>query len=79
MGLFSFYCGWMYNDLMSLPIEIGESCWNKPNGAAHGAPMTHVPGCVYPWGLDYRWYQASNELTYFNSFKMKISVIFGVT
>jgi len=33
---------------------------------------------VYPVGLDPRWIQASNELNYFNSFKMKFAVIIGV-
>jgi len=37
-----------------------------------------IPGCVYPFGLDPRWIQASNELNYFNSFKMKFAVIIGV-
>lgn len=30
-------------------------------------------------GFDYKWFQASNELTYMNSFKMKFAVIAGVT
>lgn len=29
--------------------------------------------------MDPKWYIASNELAFFNSFKMKVSVIFGVT
>ena len=33
---------------------------------------------MYPFGLDPRWIQASNELNYFNSFKMKFAVIIGV-
>jgi V-type H+-transporting ATPase subunit a len=33
---------------------------------------------VYPFGVDYYWYQGKNELTYMNSLKMKLSVILGI-
>jgi V-type H+-transporting ATPase subunit a len=33
---------------------------------------------VYPVGIDPIWYMSKNELTYVNSLKMKLSVIFGV-
>lgn len=36
------------------------------------------PDCVYPIGIDPKWYVSHNEVTYFNSLKMKVAVILGV-
>jgi len=41
--------------------------------------VTRTSDCVYPFGFDPKWYVASNEITMFNSFKMKFAVIVGVT
>ena len=30
MGIFSFYCGLIYNDFTSLPIMIADTCWDEP-------------------------------------------------
>ncbi|CAI2384297.1 unnamed protein product [Moneuplotes crassus] len=74
MGFFSFFCGFMYNDFMSIPIELSHSCFTKGiNGYRHN------PNCVYPFGIDPKWYVATNELTFMNSFKMKLAVILGVS
>lgn len=35
-------------------------------------------GSVYPYGVDPNWYHTTNELSFFNSFKMKLSVTLGV-
>mmetsp|Transcript_52719 Transcript_52719/g.60329 ORF Transcript_52719/g.60329 Transcript_52719/m.60329 type:complete len:856 (+) Transcript_52719:139-2706(+) len=75
MGFFGTYCGFIYNDFLSLPMTLFSTCY--PN-AEPGEVVFKENDCVYPFGLDWRWYQAKNELSYFNSFKMKLAVILGV-
>ena len=75
MGIFSLYCGLMYNDFMSLPISLFDSCY-----VTDALTQTTIKKdkCTYPFGLDPKWYSASNDLAFMNSFKMKWSVIIGV-
>jgi V-type H+-transporting ATPase subunit a len=73
MGFFSLFCGFMYNDFMSIPLDIAGTCYKDVGGVA-----TLKPDCVYPIGIDPKWYAAKNELTFINSLKMKTAVIFGV-
>jgi V-type H+-transporting ATPase subunit a len=35
--------------------------------------------CVYPFGIDPIWYRAEQTISILNSFKMKLSVILGVS
>lgn len=75
MGFFSFFAGLIYNDFTSIPLKIfGDSCYNW----THEGHVDLKPDCIYPVGLDPIWYMSKNELTYVNSLKMKLSVIFGV-
>ena len=77
-GFFAFFNGWIYNDFFATPLNFFGSCYeNKKNenGKMVGVRKGY---CVYPLGLDPKWYAAVNELTFLNSFKMKMSVIIGV-
>jgi len=77
MGIFSVFCGVIYNDFTSVSMYLfGDSCWEMP---AQGSILaTPKPDCVYPIGLDPTWYMAQNEILYVNSVKMKIALILGV-
>jgi V-type H+-transporting ATPase subunit a len=74
MGFFAFYAGWMYNDFLSLPLDIFGTAYEN-----HGDKAVKNADEVYPFGLDPKWYVASNELAFMNSMKMKIAVILGVS
>lgn len=76
MGLFSTYCGFIYNDFSSIPIELfGKSCYTSDHNTKE---VLLKDDCVYPVGVDPKWYLAKNELAFLNSLKMKLSVILGV-
>lgn len=86
MGLFGTFCGLIYNDFMAIPLWIFDSCYDLKEDPhlpltleGHHPLKAHIKeDCVYPIGIDPTWYLGSNELTFMNSLKMKISVILGV-
>ena len=53
MGFFSFFCGLMYNDFMSLPLEVFKSWYNE-----NAKGVTLQTDWVYPFGMDPKWYVA---------------------
>jgi V-type H+-transporting ATPase subunit a len=77
MGGFAFFSGFIYNDFFSLPLDLFGSCYTR-NPPPNDIETTQIAGCVYPIGLDPKWYIATNELAFFNSLKMKMAVIIGV-
>ena len=76
MGFFAVYCGLLYNDFLSIPINF-NSCYEF-EGYNKTASANRNENCTYNFGLDPVWYMTTNELTFVNSLKMKLSVILGV-
>lgn len=76
MGFFATYCGFIYNDMMAMPLNLFGSCYSSEEGDQE---VTLAADCVYPFGVDPKWYVSKNELSYLNSLKMKLAVIFGVS
>lgn len=75
MGAFAVYSGFIYSDFLSMPIRLFDSGYScATTGARECTQVT-----VYPFGIDPVWYHTKNSLNFFNSFKMKLSVIIGVT
>ena len=78
MGFFSLYNGIIYNDFASLPLISTESCYTIQNEHEKHESFERSKDCVYPVGIDWVWYMASNEIPFMNSFKMKVAIILGV-
>jgi len=72
MGFFATYSGLIYNDFLSIPLDLFTSCYNFETGTKNS------PNCVYPIGIDPIWYLSVQEIQFLNSIKMKTSVIIGV-
>merc|ERR1712113_1234646 len=85
LGIFATFAGFMYNDFFSIGLPIFSSRWEDPDGDGEFTPKAGFDDTnsgdgygPYPFGLDWAWVGASNELLYVNSLKMKLSVLFGV-
>ena len=78
MSLFSIYCGFMYNDMLALPTSFVKTCYDE-RVLNNKLEMVRKIECTPPYGIDPVWGKTKNEITYLNSFKMKMSIIIGVT
>ncbi|XP_069866008.1 V-type proton ATPase 116 kDa subunit a 3 [Dipodomys merriami] len=95
MGLFSIYTGFIYNECFSRATTIFPSGWSvaamvnqsewSDQFLSQNPLLTLNPNITgvflgpYPFGIDPIWSLATNHLSFLNSFKMKMSVILGVT
>ncbi|XP_061059840.1 V-type proton ATPase 116 kDa subunit a 3 [Eubalaena glacialis] len=95
MGLFSVYTGFIYNECFSCATAVFPSGWSVAAMANQSGwsdaflaqqPLLSLDPNVtgvflgpYPFGIDPVWSLAVNHLSFLNSFKMKMSVILGVT
>jgi V-type H+-transporting ATPase subunit a len=77
MGLFSIYVGLIYNETFAVPMNLFGSNWEFEEHSTSG--KWNWEGKVYPFGVDPKWKEAGNDLTYYNSLKMKLSIILGVS
>lgn len=93
MGAFSIYSGLMYNDVFAKPVNIfGSSWYPNPNKytlrhlAEHHSILMNPSnssyndyrGYPYAFGMDPIWLISHNKITWLNSFKMKVSIVFGI-
>lgn len=86
MGMFSMYTGFIYNDLFSKSLNIFNSGWSHSYNASTIMTNKMIQlrpskdfDDTYPVGLDPIWQlAATNKILFLNSYKMKLSIIFGV-
>ncbi|CAD8117146.1 unnamed protein product [Paramecium sonneborni] len=74
IGFFAAYNGLIYNDFLSIGLNLFGSCYQLIDGE-----YELQEDCVYKFGIDPAWGSSANQLTFMNSFKMKLAVIIGVT
>jgi V-type H+-transporting ATPase subunit a len=74
------YCGFVYNECFGLPIKFVRSAWLKDPPAQGNTQTWSKDGqSVYPFGMDPEWFFKDNELIFLNSYKMKLSVVMGMS
>lgn len=86
MGLFSLYTGLIYNDIFSKSMNLFGSSWsvqvNTNNYKEFHSHLqlnpTNESYGVYAVGIDPIWQLAENKIIFLNTYKMKLSIIFGV-
>jgi V-type H+-transporting ATPase subunit a len=86
MGVFSIFTGFIYNEFFAVPLNLFGSRWTFTSASAMacGTDNCDVPAKVlaplqpYPFGFDPVWKASKTGLVFFNSYKMKLSIVLGV-
>ncbi|KAA8494681.1 V-type proton ATPase subunit a2 [Porphyridium purpureum] len=87
MGIFSIFTGAIYNEFFAIPLDIFGSRWKYTSlstmacgidNCAHPAAVL-PPLKPYPFGFDPIWKSSQTALLFFNSYKMKLSIVLGVS
>ncbi|PXF44378.1 V-type proton ATPase subunit a2 [Gracilariopsis chorda] len=86
MGAFSIFTGFIYNEFFAVPLNLFGSRWKFTEASAMACGMDNcdIPAEVrapmhpYPLGFDPVWKGSANGLLFFNSYKMKLSIVLGV-
>lgn len=89
MGFFAVYMGVLYNDMFGFSVEMFRTGYQWPALPPEGPEGTVYPtspngkpsvkpAIPVPFGVDSAWAETENKLEFYNSIKMKCSVIIGV-
>lgn len=73
MAICSIYIGWLYNEFYALPTFLSRSRWMVIPTSQFMVPVPN--STTYPFGVDPAWKVSANELAFYNSLKMKISIV----
>eukprot|EP00009_Paramoeba_aestuarina_P017369 CAMPEP_0201524224 /NCGR_PEP_ID=MMETSP0161_2-20130828/21185_1 /ASSEMBLY_ACC=CAM_ASM_000251 /TAXON_ID=180227 /ORGANISM="Neoparamoeba aestuarina, Strain SoJaBio B1-5/56/2" /LENGTH=819 /DNA_ID=CAMNT_0047923521 /DNA_START=82 /DNA_END=2541 /DNA_ORIENTATION=- len=84
MAIFAIYNGFIYNECFSIPMNFRNTQYgpigdNLKNPTMMSFNTSEDYTYRYLFGVDPAWKGAVNELYYYNSLKMKMSVLIGVT
>eukprot|EP01124_Arcella_intermedia_P024013 TRINITY_DN3954_c0_g1_i1.p1 TRINITY_DN3954_c0_g1~~TRINITY_DN3954_c0_g1_i1.p1 ORF type:complete len:887 (+),score=213.85 TRINITY_DN3954_c0_g1_i1:133-2793(+) len=81
MAAYSMWMGALYNECFSVTMDFGSN-WVPQFGPGFTnstfQQKNPTPSGAYAFGVDPVWKGATNELLYYNSMKMKVSIIVGV-
>eukprot|EP00741_Cyanophora_paradoxa_P008303 tig00001286_g8032.t1 len=78
MALFSIYAGFMYNDFFALAFDLFGSRYRWASEGAKKVASCGASCRTYPVGVDPVWKGSNEELPFYNSMKMKMSIVLGV-